>query len=110
MFTLSPAAAEQIKESAKQNQSEGLSLRIAAKKNVDGSIHYGVGFEETSKEEDLAFKSHDITIVIAPQSIALLNGTEMDYVKMDNNEMQFIFKNPNDPSYTAEDNTGEHNL
>ena len=110
MFTLSAAAAEQIKESAKENQSEGLALRIAAKKNVDGSIHYGVGFEETTKEEDLAFKSHDITIVIAPQSITLLNGTEMDYVKMDNNEMQFIFKNPNDPSFTADDNKGEHNL
>jgi len=110
MFTLSAAAAEQIKESAKQNQSEGLALRIAAKKNVDGSFHYGVGFEEKTNEEDLAFKSHDITILIAPQSIELLNGTEMDYVKMDNNEMQFIFKNPNDPNYTSEENKTEHNL
>ncbi len=110
MFTLSAAAAEQIKESAKQNQSEGFALRIAAKKNVDGSFHYGVGFEETTKEDDLAFKSHDITIVIAPQSIQLLNGTEMDYVAMDNGEMQFIFKNPNDPSYTSDDNDTGHNL
>jgi len=110
MFTLSPAAAEQIKESAKQNQSEGLALRIAAKKNVDGSIHYGVGFEDNTKEEDLAFKSHDITILIAPQSIELLNGTEMDYVEMDNKEMQFIFKNPNDPNYTSEDKDTGHNL
>jgi len=110
MFTITPAAAEQIKESAKQSQSEGLALRVAAKKNVDGSFHYGVGFEEKTKEEDLAFKSQDITILIAPQSIELLNGTEMDYVKMDNNEMQFIFKNPNDPSYTSDDTKGEHNL
>lgn len=110
MFTLSAAAAEQIKQSAKQSQSEGLALRVAAKKNVDGSIHYGVGFEDKTKEEDLAFKSHDITILIAPQSIELLNGTEMDYVKMDNDEMQFIFKNPNDPNYTADDNDTGHNL
>jgi len=110
MFTLSPAAAEQIKESAKQNKSEGLALRIAAKKNVDGSIHYGVGFEDNTKEEDIAFKSHDITILIAPQSIELLNGTEMDYVSMDNNEMQFIFKNPNDPNYTSDDKDTGHNL
>jgi len=110
MFILSPAAAEQIKESAKQNQSEGLALRVAAKKNVDGSIHYGVGFEDNTKEEDLAFKSHDITILIAPQSIELLNGTEMDYVEMDNKEMQFIFKNPNDPNYTSEDKDTGHNL
>lgn len=110
MFTLSAAAAEQIKESAKQNQSEGLALRIAAKKNVDGSIHYGVGFEDNTKEEDIAFKSHDITILIAPQSIELLNGTEMDYVSMDNSEMQFIFKNPNDPNYTSDDNDTGHNL
>ena len=78
MFTLSAAAAEQIKESAKQNQSEGLALRIAAKKNVDGSIHYGVGFEETTKEEDLAFKSNDITIIIAPQSIADRKSTRLN--------------------------------
>lgn len=110
MFTLSAAAAEQIKESAKQNQSEGLPLRIAAKKNVDGSIHYGVGFEDNTKEEDIAFKSHDITILIAPQSMQLLNGTEMDYVSMDNNELQFIFKNPNDPNYTSDDSDTSHNL
>ncbi|VAW91147.1 hypothetical protein MNBD_GAMMA23-167 [hydrothermal vent metagenome] len=110
MFTLSEAAAAQIKNSAKQSQSEGLPLRIAAKKNVDGSFHYGVGFEDKTKEEDLAFKSHDITILIAPQSIELLNGTEMDFVKMDDGEERFIFKNPNDPSYTAEDNKSEHNL
>ncbi len=110
MFTISEAAAKQIKESAKQSQSEGLPLRVAAKKNVDGSFHYGVGFEETTKEEDLAFKSHDITILIAPQSMPLLNGTEMDFVQLDNGEEHFIFKNPNDPSYTAEDNNSEHNL
>jgi len=110
MFTVSEAAAAQIKKTAKDSQSEGLSLRIAAKKNVDGSFHYGIGFEEKTKEDDLAFKSHDITIIIAPQSMPLLNGTEMDFVKLDDDEERFIFKNPNDPSYTSDDSPSEHNL
>ncbi len=98
MITITPAAAQQIKTSAQQNHMEGMPLRIAAMRNADGSVHYGLGFDDT-KDKDLTYNSEGVTLIIAPNSIDLLSNTVIDYVKLDNGEMNFIFKNPNDPNY-----------
>jgi len=99
VITITSAAAEQIKLSAKQGNAEGLPLRLAATKNADGSIHYGMGFADLDTEDDLRFKSNDVTVVVAPSYMELLNNTEIDYVELENGEKNFIFKNPNDPNY-----------
>ena len=100
MITVTPAAAEQIKLSARQSNAEGLPLRIAATRQNDGSIHYGMGFADLDTEEDLRFNSEGIAVIVAPASFELLNKTEIDYVELENGEKNFIFKNPNDPHYT----------
>lgn len=99
MITVTPEAAQQIKESAKLSQAEGLPLRIAATRQPDGSIHYGMGFADQENDQDLSYNSEGITIVVAPTSFELLNKTEIDFVEMENGEKNFIFKNPNDPNY-----------
>ena len=99
MITVTPAAAEQIKLSAKQSNAEGLPLRLAVNKNPDGSLHYGMGFADLDTEDDLRFKSNDITVVVSPSYIELLNNTEIDFVELENGEKNFIFKNPNDPNF-----------
>ena len=53
MITVTEKAAKQIKLSAKQGKAEGMPLRIAATKNEDESIHYGMGFDD-SKEDDIS--------------------------------------------------------
>ena len=63
MITITPAAAKQIKQSAKQSNAEGLPLRLAAKYNEDGSIHYGMGFDDRGLDEDVQLKSEGIEIV-----------------------------------------------
>ena len=99
MITVSAEAANQIKASAKQGQMEGLALRLAATRQEDGSLHYAMGFADEEHDEDVRFTSHGVTVVVSPASLGLLTNTELDYVKMDNGEMGFIFKNPNDPNY-----------
>lgn len=99
MITVTPAAAQQIKDSAKQGQAEGLPLRIAATRQADGSLHYGMGFAEEDTQQDLSYTSEGITIVVSPLSLDLLNNTVIDYVELDNGDKNFIFKNPNDPNY-----------
>lgn len=99
VITITPAAAEQIKFSARQSQAEGLPLRIAASRNPDGSIHYGMGFAEEEKDHDLTYLSEGIKIVVSPMSLDLLNKTEIDFAELENGEKNFIFKNPNDPNY-----------
>lgn len=103
MITVTPEAAKQIRESAKLSQSEGLPLRLAASRKADGSIEYGMGFADEEIEKDLSYISEGITIVVSPISLDLLNKMVIDYVELESGEMNFIFKNPNDPNYKPVD-------
>jgi len=98
MITITDAAANQIKESAKQGKIEGLSLRMACTKQADGTLHYGMGFDEKT-EEDQSFMSNDIELIVAPVSMALLTGTVLDFVELEEGKPDFIFQNPNDPDH-----------
>ena len=98
MITVTPAAAAQIKLSAEQSKTEGMALRIAATRNADNSIHYGMGFDD-AKEEDTSITSEDIEIIVSPSSAELLKNTVIDFVELEPEKFQFIFMNPNDPAY-----------
>lgn len=107
MITLTPAAIEQIMNSAEQSGIDESVLRLAAKKNPDGTIDYGMGFDE-AKDDDLAFKFKTVTVVFNGEYGPLLNGATIDYVELENGQMHFIFLNPNDANYTppGSDNGG----
>ena len=98
MITISPRAAEQIRFSAKQSQTEGLPLRIAAKVSLDESIDYGLGFDE-AKDDDLRFTIEGVDVIIAPENAELLHGAHLDYAEVEPGHPNFIFLNPNDPHY-----------
>ena len=98
MITVTSAAAAQIKLSADQGHADGLALRIAASRNDDNSIHYGMGFDE-SKEDDVTISTEDIEIIVSAASAELLKDTTIDFVELEPDKFQFIFLNPNDPNY-----------
>ncbi|MEJ1297242.1 MAG: iron-sulfur cluster assembly accessory protein [Candidatus Sedimenticola sp. (ex Thyasira tokunagai)] len=98
MFIVTEAAAEQIKEAAKQGGTEGMALRMAARKKDDGSIEYIMGFDE-EREQDTRVDADGTNIVISPDSVALLEEAVMDYVEMAEGDFRFIFLNPKDPTY-----------
>ena len=98
MITLTPAAIEQIHTEAKGNAVSDAVLRLAAKKNSDGSLQYGMGFDE-AKDDDLTFKFKDITVVFNGEFGPLLKGATIDYVEMEPGQHHFIFMNPNDANY-----------
>jgi len=93
MFSLTAAAAEQIRHAA-ANQSEDsatAALRVAAKIE-DGEIVYGMGFDE-QREQDEVIESGGVRLLIAPPSRELLNDTTLDFVELHAGEFQFIFIN-----------------
>ena len=100
LLEVTPKAAQQVRYQAKQNRMEGMPLRIAAKRNSDGTIHYGMGFDDTGRDDDTTFQSSGIDIVISPMSLDLLSDTVLDYAQMDDGKYEFIFINPNDPNYS----------
>ena len=98
MIKVTPAAAAQIKLSADQGKAEGMALRIAATRNEDKSIHYGMGFDD-SKEDDITVSTEDIEIILSASSAELLKDTTIDFVELEPEKFQFIFMNPNDPNF-----------
>jgi len=98
MFTITPAAAEQVLKAAKEGSAEGLPLRLAARRNRDGSIDYRMGFD-AARADDLRFHSAGIEIIMAPDQVPLLDETTMDFVTLDDGNRHFIFLNPKDAHY-----------
>ncbi len=102
MITLTEAAAKQILKSATETEADEMYLRIAAKKEADGTIEYGMGFDNID-EEDMLVKSSDVRVIIAPSDQLLLKDTVIDYVELEPDQFHFIFKNPNDPRHKQAD-------
>ena len=98
MITVTPQAAEQIRESAPQAGPGGVCLRVAARLDGKGIIEYGMGLDDPA-DGDTKVATNGITILVSPGSIELLAGATLDYVEINPGERRFIFVNPNDPSH-----------
>jgi iron-sulfur cluster assembly protein len=102
MITITPQAAKQIKQSAEESESQGMFLRIAAKREDNGSIEYGLGFDH-ERAGDTHVVTAGINVVIGKTSKELLNGAILDFVELSPEDHQFIFTNPNDPTHAQLD-------
>ena len=95
MITLTPAAAHQIQSAIPPEASfEGLSLRIAARRAMDGSIEYAMGMDN-ERDNDKAVVVEGVTLLINEHSADLLQGVTVDFVE-ENGQPLFVFVNPND--------------
>ena len=99
MLTITENAAKQILESARQTESEGMPLRVAAKKQDDGSLEYAMGFDHKG-EYDTEFVSNGINVLVSDFSKELIKDATLDYVELNPGSHEFIFVNPNDPNHT----------
>jgi iron-sulfur cluster assembly protein len=90
MFTLTRAAALQIRQAAQDSAAESLCLRVAARQTSDGSIDYGMGFDDAA-EQDIRLQFGEVDIVIAPHHATLLEGTVLDFVELEPGQFNFIF-------------------
>jgi iron-sulfur cluster assembly protein len=99
MISLSTAALEQIRHSADSGGMQSIPLRVAVKQLEDGSYHYAMGFDEQKLPGDTFFNFDGVDIVVAENSKDLADGMTIDYVELEPGKMEFIFLNPNDPSY-----------
>ena len=107
--SITEAAAQVIKKSALESQTDNLPLRVAVTKKEDGSLHYGMGFDDVGNDEgkDTTYHSNGIDIVVADSSIDLLKGTVIDYIELEPKQFHFVFLNPNDPNYQPSKESSE---
>ena len=90
MFTLTREAAARIREAAARSGASEAALRVAARREADGSIVYGLGFDEL-REGDMPLELEGIQLLIAPPSQALLQAMRLDFVETQPGESGFVF-------------------
>ena len=96
MFTVTRAAAKQVRRAAASGDVEELALRVAATRT--GDIGYHMGFDEIGAGGKV-FSTNGIDVVITAGDEALLDTAVLDYVEIEDGDRRFIFLNPNDPHY-----------
>ena len=99
MIKLTEQAAKQIIDSAEQGKMQGIPLRLAIKEQDDGSFHYAMGFDEQRLPGDIFVNIEEISMVVSAISKNLAEGMTIDYVELEPGKSEFIFLNPNDPTY-----------
>ena len=90
MFTLTTAAAIQIRRAATDSGAQDLALRIAARPEPDGSVQYGMGFDDAG-DNDMKLELEGIAVLIASHCQDLLDDTVLDFVELEPGEFNFIF-------------------
>ena len=101
MISLTDAALEQIKLSAAEGGMGSLPLRVAIKEQEDGSLHYAMGFDEQRLPGDHFLNFDGVDLVVSMHSKDLAEGMTIDFVELEPGRKEFIFMNPNDPTYVA---------
>ena len=108
IFEITDTAAKQIKKASELADSKDWPLRLAVK--VDsGKFNYLMGFDQ-SKEEDLRLKINGVEVIISPDSMVNLKNCKLDYVEIEKDKNEFIFLNPNDPSYKPPNDDLDENV
>jgi iron-sulfur cluster assembly protein len=100
MITVTPSAAQQIRVAATRSDADELGLRVAARRDAAGAIHYAMGFDE-ARGDDRVVTSEGIALVVSPSEADLLEGMTIDYVEFEPGDFRFIFINPNDGTQQA---------
>ena len=99
IFQITERAAAQILSAAKEGNMEGMALRLAPRRNADGSIEYNkMGFDPI-KDGDVHIHTEGVDVVFEPVFKELLEGAMMDFVEIEADNPSFIFLNPNDPNF-----------
>ena len=72
-------------------------LKIGVKKGGCAGMEYTMDWAETAGKFDEIVEQDGARVIIDPQAVLYLLGTEMDY-KVDKLSAQFVFNNPNQSS------------
>ncbi len=92
-ITLTEAAAKQIRSQIAKRGS-GLGLRVGVKNVGCSGFAYTYELADELRAGEQRFEGHDATLLIAPQSLATLDGACLDFVT-EGLKQSFQFDNPN---------------
>jgi iron-sulfur cluster assembly protein len=91
--SLTPAAAERVR-SFIANRGRGVGLRLGVKKTGCSGYAYVVNYADEVTAGDVVFEDAGVKVIVDAESLRLVDGTEIDFVRQGLNEA-FRFRNPN---------------
>ncbi len=98
MITITLNAAKQIQDTTAHSNADDLFLRLAARREQDGTIEYGMGFDEMGATDEL-ITSEGVDVLISSSCADLLKGATLDFVEINPGDFRYIFINPNDSKH-----------
>ena len=95
IITLSDNAAQRIKEIMANAKEPSIGVRIGVKSGGCAGMSYVMEYAKSSNSNDEVIEDKGIKVLIDPNAVMYLLGTEMDY-KKEELSSTFVFKNPNE--------------
>ncbi len=97
VMTMTPAAAERVRSMLAAKGPGIAGLKIGVKKGGCAGMEYTLDLAEAAGKFDEVIEEDGARVIIDPQAVLYLLGTEMDW-KVDKLSAQFVFNNPNQKS------------
>jgi iron-sulfur cluster assembly protein len=92
-ISLTRSAADRVRTHLDQ-RGTGIGLRLGVTQTGCSGYSYVINYAEEIAASDVVFEDKGIKVVVDPEALQLIDGTEVDFVKNGLNEA-FSFRNPN---------------
>jgi iron-sulfur cluster assembly protein len=92
-ISLTQSAATRVK-SFLEKRGSGVGLRIGVRKSGCSGWAYTIDYADAVQPDDVVFDREGVKVIVDNESLELIDGTEVDFVKDGLNEA-FKFRNPN---------------
>src|SRR5512145_668755 len=92
-ITLTASAADRVRNHLSV-RGHGVGLRLGVKKTGCSGFAYVINYADAVAGDDVVFEDRGVKVVVDPESLRYIDGTEVDFVKQGLNEA-FRFRNPN---------------
>ncbi|MEY4763027.1 MAG: iron-sulfur cluster assembly protein [Pseudomonadota bacterium] len=90
---LTDSAADRVRQFL-ANRGHGLGLRLGVRKTGCSGFAYVINYADEAAPQDLVFEDRGVKVFVDPDSLPLIDGTTVDFVRQGLNEA-FRFQNPN---------------
>lgn len=91
--SITASAAERVRSYIRK-RGHGVGLRVGVKKTGCSGYAYVIDYADSVADDDAVFEDEGVKLIVDPKSLAIIDGTEVDFVKDGLNEA-FKFRNPN---------------
>ncbi|HEY4366745.1 MAG TPA: iron-sulfur cluster assembly protein IscA [Steroidobacteraceae bacterium] len=92
-ISLTNTAADRVRNFLSR-RGHGVGLRLGVKKTGCSGFAYVVNYADDVGANDIVFDQQGVKVIVDRDSLSLIDGTEVDFVKQGLNEA-FRFRNPN---------------